>query len=72
MDCEYSLDKGRRVLIGLSEEETAEFEILDAQMPYDGKPVWPDTANSPKEDRWLELFTKHQFARRQISALATG
>jgi hypothetical protein len=71
MDREYSLDQGRRVMIGLSEAETVEFEILDAQIPYDGKPVWPDTANSPTEDRWLELFTKHQFAK-EASMLRVG
>ena len=63
MEYEYLLENGRLVLLGLTEKETTEFETLDAQIPYDGKPVWPDTANSPTEDRWLELFTKYEVAR---------
>jgi hypothetical protein len=60
---EYALDRGRRVLLGLTADETAEFECLDAQIPYDAKPVWPDTANSRIEDRWLEIYTKYERAR---------
>ena len=60
---EYTIVESKRVLLGLTAEETAEFEVLDAKIPINGKPVWPDTANSPTEDRWLELFTKYEFAR---------
>jgi hypothetical protein len=60
---EYEIENGRRVLLGLSADETAEFELLDAQIPMNSKPVWPDTANTSVEDRWLELFTKHEFAK---------
>jgi hypothetical protein len=36
----YVLDKmRRRVLAGLTPEETFEFELLDAQLPFDGKPM---------------------------------
>ena len=62
----YSLDRmGRRVLAGLTSEETTEFELLDAQLPFDGKPVWPSQEGSlsPKEQRWLELFQKMQHVR---------
>jgi hypothetical protein len=63
LDYEYSLEKGRRVLIGLTAKETTEFESLDAQIPLDGKPIWPDTANSSVEERWLVLYNKHEAAR---------
>lgn len=49
----YELDaEGRRVLAGLSFEETSEFELLDAQLPM-----------YHAELRWLELFNKHDHAR---------
>jgi hypothetical protein len=63
MDIEYTIEDSQRVIVGLTATETAEFERLNAQIPFDAKPVWPDTANSPIEDRWLELYTKHEFAR---------
>ena len=62
----YSLDRmRRRVLAGLTSEETTEFELLDAQLPFDGKPVWPsqEWSLSPKEQRWLELFQKMEHVR---------
>ena len=62
MHIEYTIRNGQRVMIGLTAFETSEFERLEAQLPFDAKPVWPDTANSPAEERWLELFTKHQTA----------
>lgn len=57
----YVLDKmRRRVLAGLTPEETYEFELLDAQIPFNGKPVCHSAGLSlpPKEHRWLELFKK--------------
>jgi hypothetical protein len=63
LEYEYEISNGCRVLLGLTETETAEFELLDAQIPFGAKPVWPDTANSPTEARWLELFTKHELAK---------
>jgi hypothetical protein len=62
MALEYTVVEDKRVLVGLNARETAEFERLDAQIPLNAKPVWPDTANSPAEERWLELYTKHQLA----------
>lgn len=45
---------GRRVLIGLTLEETFEFERLDSE---------PDGARpAPGEQRWLELYAKHEDA----------
>lgn len=63
MDIEYTVENGQRVLVGLTAAETTEFERLDASIPLNAKPVWPDTANSAPEDRWLELYTKHDIAR---------
>lgn len=61
----YHIDaQGRSVLIGLSHEETREFETLEQASPADadGNPFWsfegePNTAD---ERRWLELYRKHQ------------
>lgn len=53
---EYTVENGRRILVGLSYEETAEFEILCAKTPIHGTPP-PDD-----ERRWLELFGKHEAA----------
>jgi hypothetical protein len=67
----YTLDKKRRrVLAGLTPEETTEFELLDAQLPLDGKPAWrhSELPLSPKEQRWLELFRRTEAARKQTAA----
>ncbi|EJN09147.1 hypothetical protein PMI42_06904 [Bradyrhizobium sp. YR681] len=64
----YFVDAGgRRVLIGLTPEETFEFERLDsgqapggAQAAPDGRVVWPDAG----ERRRLELYEKHDGAWR--------
>ncbi len=63
----YTLDgMDRRILVGLSFEETVEFERLDKSLPYAGRHVWPfSTAivpGLPKEVRWLELYRKHRAA----------
>lgn len=57
-------DLGRRVLVGLTCEETREFEALDASVPYDGELVWPDRNLPilPVETRWLALWEKHERA----------
>lgn len=57
-------DLGRRVLVGLTYEETREFEALDASVPYDGELVWPDRNLPilPVETRWLALWEKHERA----------
>jgi hypothetical protein len=60
---EYLIDSnGRKVLAGLTHEETVEFEALDAALPYDGEWIWPDKCLPvlPMEQRWLELWEKHQ------------
>ena len=58
---------GRQVIIGLSFDETREFERIDASLPFNGKPVWPDFGNDipllPMEARWLELWNKHLTAK---------
>lgn len=67
----YTLDKKRRrVLAGLTPEETTEFELLDAQLPLDGKPAWrpSELPLSPKEEQWLELFRRREAARKQTAA----
>ena len=50
--------------------ETTEFELLDAQLPLDGKPASrpSDLPLSPKEQRWLELFRRMEAARKQTAA----
>jgi hypothetical protein len=51
---------GRRVLIGLTHEETFEFERLDSLVPTDehDRHLRPATG----EERWLELYAKHEGA----------
>ena len=52
---------GRRVLVGLTLEETSEFEGLDSALPgrdEDGQGLVP----SAGEGRWLELYVKHDKA----------
>jgi hypothetical protein len=57
---------GRRVLIGLTPEETCEFERLDSEQALgragsplsDGRGLRPGTG----EQRWLELYEKHEGA----------
>ena len=68
----YILDKmRRRVLAGLTPEETREFELLDAHLPFDEKPVCPSAGLflSPIEYRWLELFEKMEGASQLVTAL---
>lgn len=65
-DDSYQLDAcGRRVLIGLSADETAEFQRLDRAI--DCSTSLPDIASDQwarAEDlRWLELYEKHRAAR---------
>lgn len=61
---------GRRVLIGLTVEETFEFETLDCLPALDesGNRVAWDEDGIPttiREKRWLELYGKHDAAWRQ-------
>lgn len=56
---------GRRVLIGLTLEETFEFERLDSE-PDEGRTeaIWIERGSrpAPGEQRWLELYAKHENA----------
>jgi len=63
---------GRHVLIGLTPEETSEFESIDALAAADeaGKhEVFPETVVSVREHRWLELYRKHENAWTSWKAL---
>jgi hypothetical protein len=66
----YFVDEsGRRILIGLTAEETFEFETLDNPPASDnpgGHIAWPadGTAATTREKRWLELYAKHDKAWR--------
>jgi hypothetical protein len=64
----YTLDKsGRRVLIGLTFDETREFELLEASLPMNGTPV-PSVVPTAAELRWFELFNKHDRSRLKAPA----
>jgi hypothetical protein len=63
----YVFDKmRRRVLAGLTPEETFEFELLDAQLPFDGKPMilCAGLSLSQVQQRWPQLFEKMESVRR--------
>ena len=58
---------GQRVLVGLTTEETSEFETLDSLPAFktrSGQVLWEQSgsAASRQEKRWLELYTKHEQA----------
>ena len=62
-------EQGRRVLIGLTIEETFEFETLDNLPALDevGRYVAWDEYGAPtttREKGWLELYSKHDSAWR--------
>jgi hypothetical protein len=61
---QYSVDHaGRRVIRGLTIDQTIEFELLDASLPYAGKLLWLDQSDPPAaQQRWLELWAKHRDA----------
>jgi hypothetical protein len=63
----YRIDvNGHRVLLGLSIEETFEFETLDDLPPLDETGTyiaWRDGVPvTSREKRWLELYQKHDEA----------
>ncbi len=63
----YFVDaQGHRVLIGLSLDETAEFETLDLPSIEIGGPSMTVGAGAvgEREVRWLELYDKHDVAWR--------
>jgi hypothetical protein len=60
-------EKGRRVLLGLSAQETREFETLDSLSPSEGsgnRIAWTfgGDPTTSREKRWLELYTRHDEA----------
>ena len=67
-DC-YVIDAhGTPVLIGLSAEETEEYIRLDAAISENAPPLQDplDRWYGPRERRWLELYEKHETARRRF------
>ncbi|MBM7488371.1 hypothetical protein ABIB75_005359 [Bradyrhizobium sp. GM2.2] len=61
----YFVDaQGKRVLIGLSLPETAEFEALDITSGETVQIGPGDGAAAAHEARWLELYSKHEGAWR--------
>lgn len=65
----YTVDSvGRRVIVGLTIEETIEFERLDnpaTRRLNDGHVLWNGSGAGPNknaEERWLELYAKHEQA----------
>ena len=65
----YFVDaQGKRVLIGLSLPETAEFEVLDIRLGETVQIVAEigptDEVAAADEARWLELYSKHEGAWR--------
>jgi hypothetical protein len=61
---------GRRVLIGLTIEETSELEALDSLAALDesGNHIAWDDSGIPattREKRWLGLYSKHDKAWRE-------
>jgi len=72
----YFVDNdGRRVLIGLTPEETFEFETLDSQPAAEhggSHRAWAENGIRvpAPEKRWLELYGKHDKAWKQWMARA--
>ena len=61
-DDNYMLDvNGKRILIGLTLDETREFEQLD-ELIMSLAPEPTDERPSRKERRWLVLYDKHEAA----------
>ena len=61
---------GRRVFLGLSIEETFEFETLDSLPALDDSGIhaaWDENGKpaTTREKRWLELYSKHDAVWRQ-------
>jgi hypothetical protein len=59
----YIDDEGRRVLIGLTVEQTREFELLEVPDPsfeiQVGISAGSDPSQSNHRKRWLELYLLH-------------
>jgi hypothetical protein len=68
-DDNYILDnKGSRVLIGLTLDETREFECLDELISTIGTAPTDDSL-SINERRWLVLYDKHEAAVREYLSI---
>ena len=64
-------ENGRRVLVGLTSAETREFETLDALAPSDSsgdRLAWTfgGEPTTGREKRWLQLYTKHDEAWKNL------
>lgn len=59
----FQLDaQGNRVLVGLTVEETREFVLLDLGFDKSMPSVAADDFETPEQQRWLELYEKHEIA----------
>lgn len=59
----YVVDvSGQRVLVGLTLEETSEFEGLDTSLSLQPGRDQPHLTGSVVTGRWLELYDKHDKA----------
>jgi hypothetical protein len=59
----FQLDQqGNRVLVGLTVEETREFVLLDLGFDKSMPSLAMDDAETPEQQRWLELYEKHEVA----------
>lgn len=73
-DDSYEIDpSGKRVLIGLTAAETAEFIALDKAISKSGPlpHVSEDEWYRPEDRRWLELYEKHKSAKRPFLKSST-
>lgn len=66
MACEdgnYGSDAdGNRILIGLTQDETREFEYLDESISNSVSPAPTNDVRLVNERRWLVLYEKHETA----------
>ncbi|QDM22607.1 hypothetical protein FIU28_16680 [Tardiphaga sp. vice154] len=60
----YITEAGTSVLVGLTPEETKEFESLDS--------IAPLGSDTPSPDRLLSLYVKHQAAYDEIMSVGNG
>lgn len=68
-DDNYVLDAdGKQVLVGLTVDETAEFERLEEAI-LDSASEEPDEARSRNERRWLVLYDKHEGALQEYLSI---
>jgi hypothetical protein len=71
----YIVDaNGDRVLLGLTLTETSEFEALDSLPELEDADSLSGNGGSPvhRENRWVELYMKHDRAWQAWSASARG